>query len=151
MNEGLFHIREAHGRDLAAVDALSLAEDMGHIGSLQDVQVAVNHEDQVVGFIRLVFDDKGVCHVSPVVVYPTWRRFGVGRALVEGALGRHGELRLVSRGSSLAFYQSLGFEETPWETILGTIAHDCDECPIIEECKPVPLRKSLTHEGHGRA
>ncbi|MEG0504551.1 MAG: GNAT family N-acetyltransferase [Raoultibacter sp.] len=134
-------VRAATDEDLPTINVFAAAEGMGVIETDQDVYVAVNESDEIVGFIRLVFDGEGVCHVNPVVVYPTWRGFGVGRALTDLALAAHGELRLVSRGSSLAFYQSLGFEPIAWDLICEPIVAECDGCELMDECKPVPMRK----------
>ncbi|MCL1799352.1 MAG: GNAT family N-acetyltransferase [Eggerthellaceae bacterium] len=159
----LFYIREMDSADLPAVNAFVRAEGMGAVAEADLVFVAVSPapaaadpadpaavpaaaaadpDGQVVAFIRLILDEACGCHVNPVVVYPTWRRFGVGKALVEHALARYGELRLVSRGSSLAFYEALGFEEVPWDMICAAVAHECDECEIRPTCNPIPVRKT---------
>ncbi|WP_139653677.1 GNAT family N-acetyltransferase [Raoultibacter phocaeensis] len=137
----LFTIRHAEPGDCATLTAYSSLEGMGPIEPGDTVRVAVSDDGDIVGFIRLVFDSAGVCHINPVVVYSTWRGFGVGRALVEGALGEFGELRLVSRGTSRAFYEALGFEAIPWDDIHPPIVEECDECELFDECSPLPMRK----------
>ena len=52
---------------------------------------------------------------------------------------RYGGIRLVSRGSSLAFYRALEYADIDWELIAPEIASDCDGCPMREECKPQPM------------
>ncbi|MCL2826294.1 MAG: GNAT family N-acetyltransferase [Eggerthellaceae bacterium] len=141
MSDELFTIRAAGEGDLPAINMMADAEGMGNVEPTDTVFVAVNNEDQVVAFIRLVFDNERGCHVNPVVVFPTWRRYGVGKALTEYALDRFGELRLVSRGQSLAFYQAQGFEEVPWDMICASVASECEGCEMREECHPTPLRK----------
>ncbi|MCL2889216.1 MAG: GNAT family N-acetyltransferase [Eggerthellaceae bacterium] len=120
---------------------MAAAEGMGTIEAADVVYVAANNDNQAVAFIRLIFDEESVCHVNPLVVCPGWRRIGVGKALTEYALERFGELRLVSRGGSLAFYQALGFEEIPWEKICHQVASECDGCELRTECNPTPLHK----------
>ena len=137
----LITIRPAEADDRATIEAYAALEGMGPIESVENIRVAVNGDGDIVGFIRLVLDAQGVCHVNPVVVYSTWRGYGVGRALVEDALEEYGELRLVSRGSSLAFYRALGFEPVEWGSIHPPIAAECDGCELYDECGPVPVRK----------
>lgn len=137
-----FHIRDARQDDLAHADALAYAEGMGTIESVENVRVAVNDVDEVIGFLRLVFDEGNVAHVNPVVIHPSWRGRGVGRALVEDAAARAGELRLVSRGTSLAFYRALGFVDLPWSAIEPDIVAECDGCELYDVCGPVPMGRS---------
>ncbi len=58
-----------------------------------------------------------VAHVNPVVVNRDWRGYGVGRALMDDALARYGELRFVARGGAVAFYRALGYEEISWDDV----------------------------------
>ena len=142
--ESLFSIRDAAESDLPAINAMSAAEGMGAAEATDVVFVAVNADGEAVGFIRLAHDEEQGWHINPVVVYPTWRRHGVGKALVAYALDRFGELRLVSRGTSRAFYEALGFEAVPWEMVSPPIAAECDGCEAFGECSPVPMRKKRT-------
>lgn len=141
--DDLVTIRDAEDGDLATLTAYSSLEGMGPIDAAENVRVAVSDDGDIVGFIRLVQSDEGIWHVNPVVVYSTWRGFGVGRLLMDQALADAGELRLVSRGSSLAFYQSLGFEPIDWEAIHAPIVAECEECDLFDECGPVPMAKKL--------
>ena len=110
MTEELFRIRDAREDDQTALDVLCAAEGMDAIPSTERVRVAVNDEDEVVGFIRIAVDeDEGTAFVNPVITHDTWRGYGVGRALMDEALAVFGELRLVSRGQSLAFYDLYRF------------------------------------------
>ena len=141
MTEELFTLRPAREGDMALINAYAYGEGMPNLPGIDGVTVAADAEDLPVGFIRVKRGDNGVAHVNPVVVYGPWRGYGVGRALVEDALARAGELRLVSRGGSLAFYRALGFEDVPWEAIDVEVASECDGCELIDECKPVPVGK----------
>ncbi|MEG1097405.1 MAG: GNAT family N-acetyltransferase [Raoultibacter sp.] len=142
MSDALFFLQPAKEEDLVVLDAFAAAEGMGSIPCVDCVFVAVSREDnEIVGFIRLVFNDAGICHVNPVVVYPSWRGCGVGCALMDYAAQHYGELRLVSRGSSLAFYEALGFAPTSWEAIKPEIVAECSQCELYDECNPVPMSK----------
>jgi len=127
--------------DLSTLNELSYNEGMGQLVEEDVVFVAANENAEPIAFIRLIVDDAGVCHVNPIVVNPLWRRQGVGQALTNFALAGYGELRLVSRGSSKAFYEALGFEEASWEKICESIVEECNHCELFEDCNPLPMRK----------
>lgn len=143
MTDELFSLRPAREDDRELINAYAYGEGMPDIPSIENVTVAVNADDIPVGFIRIVFDDAGVAHINPVVTYGPWRGYGVGRALVDEVLKRHGELRLVSRGSSLGFYRALGFADISWEAIKPEVAAECDGCELRGECCPQPVGKAL--------
>ena len=149
-------MRPAREDDLPLLNSYAYVEGMDAMPAADGITVAVNSEDVPVGFIRIQQEpapERGeagghpngaepmVAHVNPVVVYQPWRGFGVGEALTEDALSRFEELRLVSRGSSLAFYQAEGFEPVAWELIAPAVAADCDGCEMRSECNPQPMRK----------
>lgn len=145
MAASLFSLRPARKEDLPYLNGYAAAEGMDALPGAEGVTVAVNDEDVPVGFLRVVREEGWPAHVSPVVTCAPWRGFGVGRALVEEALARTGELRLVARGSSVPFYRALGFGELPWDAIAPPVAADCDGCDLRGECGPVPLGK--VHDG----
>ena len=142
MSEKLFSLRTATSQDIPTLDAYGAAEGMGPIPDIEHVFVAQNAAKELVGFIRLAFDEAGVCHVNPVVVCSTWRGRGVGRALMDYAATRFGELRLVSRGSSRSFYEALEFTPIAWDAIKPEIAAECEECELFDECGPTPMSSS---------
>ena len=137
--EELFTLRPAVEKDRLLIDQYTYAEGMDFLPSLESVTVAANADGDCVGFLRLAFSDEGIAHVNPVVTYSAWRGYGVGRALVEDALARCGELRLVARGSSIGFYRELGFSEIGWEDIAPGVTEDCEHCDMREECGPLPM------------
>ena len=137
----LFTLRGAVEADRPYLDSYTYAEGMDYLPGLDGVTVAANGDDEPVGFVRIVRGCQGIAHVNPVVVHGSWRGYGVGRALVEDAQRRFGELRLVSRGSSKPFYDALGFEECGWDLIDTNVTDDCDGCELREECCPQPMRR----------
>lgn len=139
----LFTLRPAKAADADLLNAYAAAEGMDNLPSLEHVTAAVNDEDVPVGFIRIALDDAGVAFVNPVVVYSAWRGWGVGRSLVEAALVEYGELRLVSRGSSIAFYDAMGFERCEWDLISEGVTDDCAHCDMRAECGPQPMRRII--------
>ena len=137
----LFSIRDAREGDMALIDAYANAEGMDVIPGPDRVRVAVNADDEVVGFCRLQDDVNGIAYVNPIVIYSAWRGYGVGRGLIEDARAIAGELRLISRGTSEGFYRRLGFVEMPWSEVdLEAASEDCDNCPYRDACGPVPMK-----------
>ena len=127
--------------DMPRIDSYAHAEGMDSIPGRRRIRVAVNDEDVVVGFCRLQDDANGVAYVNPIVTCSTWRGYGVGRALIEDARSRVGELRLIARGTSEGFYRKLGFVEMPWSEVdLEAASEDCDNCPYRAACGPVPMK-----------
>ncbi len=139
----LFTLRAAAPADKPYLDAFCFAEGMDNLPDLEGVTVAVNADDEPVGFIRLVQGANGVWHVNPVVVHPTWRGYAVGRTLTERALAAKGELRLVARGAAVPFYERLGFTACAWEDVDMSVTEDCEGCPWRSECAPCPMRGTL--------
>lgn len=139
----LFTLRAAREDDKQLLDSYTFAEGMDAIPSVDGVTVAVNADDVPVAFIRIVADSEGVAHIYPIVTYAPWRGYGIGRALVDDAMARFGELRLVSRGSSRGFYETLGFEACDWSLIEKGVSEDCPHCSWRDECGPVPMRKQI--------
>jgi predicted N-acetyltransferase YhbS len=111
--------------------------------------VAVNSDDVAVGLIRVLEvtdkenSDGSGAYVYPVVVYRTWRRYGVATALINAALKQFGELKLVACNPSQGFYPKAGFEPLEWNRIAAQIARDCELCPDCATCEPKPFIKKL--------
>lgn len=135
----LFTLRAAEAKDKTWLDSYCFAEGMANLDDLDGVTVAVNASDEPVGFIQIAMGNNGVAHVYPIVVHPSWRGFDVGRALIEDAHSKFGELRLVSRGSSIGFYEKLGFVPCEWEMIDNEQTEGCVDCSTKAECKPLPM------------
>ena len=137
----LFAIRDARPDDMELIDAYAHAEGMDSIPGPHRVRVAVNDDDVAVAFCRLQEDVNGIAYVNPIVTYAPWRGYGVGRALIEDARAIAGELRLIARGTSEAFYRKLGFVDMPWNEVdLEAASEDCDNCPYRAACGPVPMK-----------
>ncbi len=137
----LFTMRDAREDDRRYLDAYTYEEGMDRLPSLDGVRVAVNAQDEPVALIRISLDSKGVARVNPIVVHASGRGDGVGRPLLDEAQRIFGELRLVSRGSSKAFYDAIGFAPCAWDLIEADVIEDCDGCPLFDECGPVPMRR----------
>ena len=140
MSDAPFTLRPATMADLPGINLIAEPQGMGGF-PLDDVTVAVNSENQVVGFLRLQYDS-GIWHVNPVATYPSWRGYGVGRALMEHALDRCGHIALVARGTSIPFYDALEYERVDWARIGAGVARECVGCPVLDQCHPQPMVKT---------
>lgn len=112
----------------AAADAdgtYPLAEDvvlrLRHGGVPPAVHLLVHHDGQLVGYAHVDVTDEVAGAAAELVVHPRVRRRGVGRALVEAAIGVAGErdprvrLRLWAHGDhpgAAALARCLGFTRT---------------------------------------
>ena len=142
MTDELFTIRDATDEDLPVIDAYAYAEGMDDMPNAEGIRVAVEASGAIVGFCRMFRADDGNDYVRPMVTYPTWRGYGVGRALIEDALARsNGQLLLISRGWSKAFYTACSFEDATWEDLDEVVREDCTYCEMREECNPQPMRR----------
>jgi GNAT superfamily N-acetyltransferase len=105
--------------------------------------VAVNYAGETVGFIRVLEVHEGGpgdgAYVYPVIVFKSWQGHGVGRALIEYELARHGALKLVACRASRGFYPRAGFVPLDWGEVASVIAHDCELCPLLPTCDPLPF------------
>ncbi|MEE0706078.1 MAG: GNAT family N-acetyltransferase [Adlercreutzia sp.] len=111
------------------------------MGELSDrgVTWVAERDHHILGFIRLL-EDAGQWYVNPVVVDSSYRREGLGAALMLFAHKRYGELRFVARGYAVPFYEALGCENIPWDVIAPLVADDCDGCSMLATCHPQPMR-----------
>ncbi|MDR2109617.1 MAG: GNAT family N-acetyltransferase [Coriobacteriales bacterium] len=147
--EPLFTIRPAAERDEPYLEALFLFEEMPTLplNDLLTGSVAVNSDDEPVGFIRIfTVDDKedpakSGHYIYPVIVFEQWRHHGVAAALVDYELRRRGSLKLVACRPSRGFYERTGFAREDWSNIADPIAADCQRCPDQLSCDPVPYVK----------
>lgn len=137
-----FTLRSAKESDILFLNAFNFAEGMDALDNIDDVTVAVDADDDPIGFVRIAIGSSGRAYVNPIVVNPNWRGTGVGRALMDAALVEHGELRLVSRGSSVGFYEALGYVPCAWDEIDKGVSEDCANCSWRDECKPLPMRSA---------
>ena len=147
----LFSIRQAYIDDMPGIRYISDDVDMPVIESTVNTFVAVNYEDIPIGFIRIkLLDAKGDtdeepgsrhAFVYPVAVLSSWQGYDVGTALIDVALEKFGELRLVACTPSQGFYRRLDFKEASWDQIAPEIARDCNRCSSKDTCTPQPFIK----------
>ncbi|MBR3257919.1 MAG: GNAT family N-acetyltransferase [Eggerthellaceae bacterium] len=139
-------VRDAADRDRAAILALAQSEDMGVLSTTEHTIVAEAADGHILGFLR-PFSIGNNCYIFPIVVSPEARGRGIGRMLIEEALVRYPEMRLVSRGPVVPFYGKLGAFPVTWEEIDDIIASECLSCRSRGTCLPQPMIFSKTRSG----
>ena len=146
-DDRLFQLRPAEPRDLDGINLISAESGFGSFANVDNIAVAVNDQDQTVGFlhIELVKTAAGQpeAYIYPVATYSAWRHLGVGSALVSQALERYGQLFLVACSDSQGFYINSGFQEIPMSAVAPQIAADCDACADQATCRPRAYTKQL--------
>lgn len=82
------------------------------IKASQYALVALSNEGQVIGFARAISDGLSNGYLSMIAVHSTYRRKGIGTALVQQILSNHEHITWVLRAGregAEAFFNSLGF------------------------------------------
>lgn len=90
------------------------ALEQGYRNSL--LVLAAYEGDELLGIVRAVGDGCTVVFVQDLLVFPAWRRRGVGTALLHAVLDRYPQVRQIeltadNTPESRAFYKSAGFAE----------------------------------------
>jgi N-acetylglutamate synthase-like GNAT family acetyltransferase len=141
--EELFHIRAAVPTDMRGINLIASLEGMDAFGDFEGFSVACNGDGDIVGFIHIE-KHVDVAYVHPIAVYPSWRGYGVGRALMECAFVVSPRVALAARGGSVPFYRALGFGDATWEELDQEVVGECDGCELRDECKPQCMKIDLT-------
>ncbi len=100
--------------------------------------LVADEEGCVVGFGRIAYAE-GMAYLRPIVTAPEHRRGGIGGQLLSALVTGRGELHIVARGDAVRFYRSVGFAPMGWDSVSGSFRKECDECPDLADCKPLPM------------
>ena len=76
--------------------------------------LAAYEDEKLIGIIRAVGDGYSVLFIQDILVYPEYRRKGIGTALINALLDRYGHVYQIELASdntenTISFYKSLGF------------------------------------------
>ncbi|MBC7234841.1 MAG: N-acetyltransferase [Chloroflexi bacterium] len=119
--------------------------------NIRDFMVAV-HEGKVVacGALHVVWGDIG--EIRSLAVSSEWGRRGVGSRLVSALLEearRLGLPRVFALTYQQAFFQKLGFQVVPRDSLPHKIWGDCLDCPKFPNCDEIAMIVELTPFGQG--
>ena len=72
--------------------------------------------EQLVGISRVVGDGETIVFVQDILVFPEYRRKGIGTALLKEIMSKYGHVRQIelvtdSKPETIAFYESAGFRK----------------------------------------
>lgn len=78
--------------------------------------LAAYESEQFLGLIRVVGDESTIVFVQDILVFPEHQRKGIGSALLKAILDRYSHVRQIELATdntpkTIAFYQSMGFQE----------------------------------------
>jgi len=78
--------------------------------------LAAYEDGKLLGLIRTVGDGSTVILIQDILVYPQWRRRGIGTELLKAVIERYRHVRQIqlvtdNAENTLAFYRSAGFEK----------------------------------------
>lgn len=78
--------------------------------------LAAYESEQFLGLIRAVGDESTIVFVQDILVFPEHQRKGIGSALLKAILDRYSHVRQIELATdntpkTIAFYQSMGFQE----------------------------------------
>ncbi len=79
------------------------------------VRLVAEHEGRIVGFLRAITDGTFNGYISMVAVEQEFRGYGVGKALIQAAVGSNENITWVLRADRdgvAGFYESLGFQQS---------------------------------------
>lgn len=93
---------------------------------------------ELAGAARLEHENSHV-YLRPVVVDSKWHGKNIGSALIRSIAQGVDMLYVVSRGKSTGFYQKLGFLPIPWEQVPERYRQECNTCPDLGHCQPIPM------------
>ncbi len=128
-------------REFAGKDEM-LSRSMEEICTrIRDFFVA-RSDGVVAGIVSLHIWDAGLAEVRSLAVAEPYRRAGVGRALVEAALGEARDLgikRVFALTYAVDFFLKMGFREVDKTTLPQKIWGDCVECRKFPGCDETAL------------
>ena len=78
--------------------------------------LAAYEKEELLGVIRAVGDGFTIVFIQDILVYPDRQRQGIGTALLKALLERYPQVRQIelttdNTPKTMAFYQSMGFQE----------------------------------------
>ncbi len=102
--------------------------------------------ETVVGCCALEIVWSDLAEIKSLAVAPAQKGKGLGRALVEAAVGQARALgvpRVFALTLEPRFFERVGFDVVEKEGLPMKVWSDCARCPKQQECDEIPVAKSL--------
>jgi len=112
---------------------------------LRDFAVYVK-DDKVVGCTALAVLWADLAEVRSLAVEDSYKGQGIGRRLVEWTIAEARRLqirKIMSLTYEQAFFEKLGFEVVPKETLPLKVWSDCVRCPKRDGCDEIAMVREL--------
>ncbi len=131
-------IRRGTPDDQAMLCALLCQFQMDTTDLVPDQFLVAEEEGALMGAVQLQRVGEDV-YLRSMAVHPAWQGHGFGSQLVKSLVAGLDRVKLVARGPVASFYQKLGFHPVTWDTIHAQMRAECDDCPVMITCQPVPM------------
>jgi N-acetylglutamate synthase-like GNAT family acetyltransferase len=129
-----------------------LDSDMDLAGNIEE-HVLIKRGNQIQGGGMLTRSDRDVFHLLVFAVKKGERNKGIGSQLLnelikqpwrysrdrEEMIDKGYSVTTVAKGGSVAFYQKNGFKTCEFSKLAYPFNEQCDECPVMIECKPAAM------------
>ena len=114
--------------------------------SLRDFQVAQDESGAVVGCVAVDVSWSDLAEVKSLAVSPTLRRQGLGKQLVQAAIGdakRLGVRKLFALTYERDFFARNGFSVIDRQTLPEKVWRECIACPKADACDEIAMMLQL--------
>ena len=144
-------VKEVSIRQGQPSDARSLARLLASQRMATDVDpaefVVAEEKGRLLGAARLEWVGTDDAYLRPIAVTKEAQRTGLGSALLEKLCARCSSISVIARGDAVPFYKRSGFTATDWSSVREEYRDECESCDDLAQCQPVPMRRTLKHEG----
>ena len=130
-------LKQAQEADRSELIEMLWDNGMVHAEPIEDYLIAIE-DDDVVGCIRLEVLAE-LMMIRPLVVSSSHRKKGIGRLLIKRVLKTDRIMGVMSRGSAIAFYETLGFKKAQRSILPVSQQQECLQCPDEGTCSPQPM------------
>jgi amino-acid N-acetyltransferase len=114
--------------------------------SVRDFAVSQSDDGKIIGCCALTIIWADLAEVRSLAVDSRYQGRGIGRALVEWAVAearRLGIRKLMSLTYEQRFFEKLGFEVVPKESLPLKVWSDCVRCPKRDDCDEIAMLRTL--------
>jgi len=114
--------------------------------SLRDFKLC-ELDGQIVGCCSLQIIWSDLAEIKSLAVHPGFQGRGIGKALVQDLIAEAKTLhlpRIFTLTLEQEFFEKLGFQKVPMDTLPLKVWSDCVQCPKQDHCDEIALILSLS-------